>query len=224
MPLTRFKLTAIGNEGITNAKLADGAVDTEELADGAVTLGKTDSLFVNTEISGTEAARMPVGTTAQRANAQSGDIRFNSSLSLMEYYDGTNWKAIDSPPTISSADVSDFDAEGDTITLTGSNFQSGMTVKLVGDDGTEYSASSVTVTNSTTASFDITAAMATDNDPFDIVVTNTSSLSGTLADALDFAPTPAFATASGSIGTKVLTQQPHSISLQLQLLQKIVEQ
>jgi len=34
--------------------------------DGAITLAKTDSLFVNTEISGTEAARMPVGTTAQR--------------------------------------------------------------------------------------------------------------------------------------------------------------
>ena len=27
--------------------------------DGAITLAKTDSLFVNTEISGTEAARMP---------------------------------------------------------------------------------------------------------------------------------------------------------------------
>jgi hypothetical protein len=144
---------------------------------------------------------MPVGTTAQRANEQSGDIRFNSTLNLMEYYDGTIWKSIDAPPTISSADVSDFDTAGDTITLTGSNFQSGMTAKLVGNDATEYNASSVTVTSATSASFDITAAMLADNDPFDIIVTNISGLSGTLADALDYAPTPAFTAASGSLST-----------------------
>jgi len=201
MPLTRFKLSAIEDGGIATADLADGAVTTDKLADSAVTIAKTDSLLENPTMTGTEAAKMPVGTTAQRANATSGDIRFNSTLNLMEYYDGTIWKSIDSPPTISSADVSDFDAAGDTITLTGSNFQSGATVKLVGDDGTDYNASSVTVTNATTASFDITSAMATDNDPFDVVLTNPSGLSGTLANALDFAPSPAFSTASGSIGT-----------------------
>ena len=200
MPLTRFKLSAIEDGGIATADLADGAVTTAKLADSAVTSVKTSNLFTNTEIAGTEAARMPVGTTAQRANEQSGDIRFNSTLSLMEYYDGTQWKSIDSPPTLSSADVSDFNASGDTITLTGSNFQSGMTVKLVGDDGTEYAAASVTLTNANSASFDITSAMATDNDPFDIVVTNPSGLSGTLSAALDFAPTPAFTIASGSLG------------------------
>jgi len=198
MPISKIKSGAINDSAITSAKISDGGIATADLANDAVT---ADKVVDNIELAGTEGVRLPVGTTAQRANAQSGDIRFNSSLSLMEYYDGTNWKSIDSPPTISSSDVSDFDAEGDTITLTGSNFQSGATVKLVGDDGTEYSASSVTVTNSTTASFDITAAMATDNDPFDIVVTNSSGLSGTLANALDYAPTPAFDTASGSIGT-----------------------
>jgi len=95
--------------------------------DGAITLEKTDSLFVNTEITGTEAARMPNGTTAQRASAQSGDIRFNSTLSLMEYYDGNNWKSIDAPPAITSivypgddnaADI----AGGQTITINGNNF------------------------------------------------------------------------------------------------------
>src|SRR5210317_558352 len=156
MPLTRFKLSAIEDGGIATADLADGAVTTAKLADSAVTSVKTSNLFTNTEIAGTEAARMPVGTTAERANAQSGDIRFNSSLSLMEYYDGTNWKSIDAPPVVTSISPDNFDASGETITITGSNFQSGATVKLVGVDSTEYSASTVTFTNSTTVSFDIT--------------------------------------------------------------------
>ena len=44
----------------------------------------------NLEIGGTEAARMPVGTTAQREGSpKKGDIRFNDTTDLMEYYNGT---------------------------------------------------------------------------------------------------------------------------------------
>ena len=115
--------------------------------DGAITLAKTDSLFVNTEISGTEAARMPQGTTAQRANAQSGDQRFNSTISLMEYYDGTQWKPIDSPPTISSLDVTEVDSQAggnQTIVITGSKFSTGAVVTFVGNSGTNFNAASTT--------------------------------------------------------------------------------
>jgi len=189
MPISKIKSGAINDDAITNAKLADDAVNSAEIA-------------TNIEFTGTEAVRMPVGTTAQRANAQSGDIRFNSTLSLMEYYDGTQWKSIDSPPIISSVSPDNFDTAGDTITITGSNLQSGLTVKLVAADGSEFSASTVTFTNSTTASFDITQAMVDDdNDPYDVKVTNTSSLSGTLADALDFAPEPSFTVAAGTLAT-----------------------
>ena len=82
MPISRIKGNAIN----------DDAINTDRIEDGAVTLDKTDSLFVNTEISGTEAAKMPVGTTAQRASAQSGDIRFNSSTNKFQGYDGTTWQ------------------------------------------------------------------------------------------------------------------------------------
>ena len=91
----------------------------------------TENLFTNTEISGTEAAKMPVGTTAQRANVKQGDIRFNSTISLMEYYDGTIWKAIDSPPAISSiSPTTETDANAN-IVITGSGFGSSVTVKFV---------------------------------------------------------------------------------------------
>src|SRR5210317_694884 len=98
----------------------------------------------NLEISGTEAARMPQGTTAQRASAQTGDIRFNSTLSLMEYYDGSGWKSIDSPPSISSiSPTTETDANAN-ITVNGNFFVSGATAKFVGNDGTEYASPSVT--------------------------------------------------------------------------------
>jgi hypothetical protein len=168
MAISKIKGGAINDDAISTDKIVDDAVTSDKIVDSYTT-----SLQTNPEFSGTEAARMPVGTTAQRANAQAGDLRFNSTLSLMEYYDGTNWKSIDSPPVVSSVSPDNFDTDGDTITITGSNLQSGLTVKIIASDGSEFSASSVTFTNSTTASFDITQAMVDDdNDPYDVQVTN----------------------------------------------------
>jgi len=163
----------------------------------------TENLFTNTEISGTEAAKMPVGTTAQRANVKQGDIRFNSTISLMEYYDGTLWKAIDAPPTVSSiSPTTETDANAN-IVITGSGFGSSVTVKFVGADNTEYASPSVTVNSATqiTATTPNTA-LTVANEPYDVVVTNSSSgLSGTLADSLDAGGVPAFASSAGSLAT-----------------------
>ena len=170
--------------------------------DGAITLAKTDSLFVNTEISGTEGVKMPVGTTAQRANAQAGDQRFNSTLSLMEYYDGSQWKPIDSPPVVSSISPTTESDANANIVITGSNFQSGATVKFVGDNGTQYNSPTVTFTNSTSITAKTPAtALSVSNEPYDVVVTNPSGLSGTGSDFLDAGGVPAFTSSAGSLGT-----------------------
>jgi hypothetical protein len=167
-----------------------------------ITLVATDSLFENTEISGTEAAKMPVGTTAQRANAQSGDIRFNSTLSLMEYYDGTGWKSIDAPPIVSSISPTVESDANANITISGSFFATGATVKFVGNDGTEYASPSVTRNSSSEIVATTPAtALSVANEPYDVVVTNVSGLSGTLADALDAGGVPAFNESAGSLGT-----------------------
>lgn len=190
---------------IKTGSIEDGTISTADIANSAVTSAKIDSAYTtsittNPEFSGTEAAKMPSGTTAQRANAQAGDIRFNTTLSLMEYYDGTVWKAIDAPPTITSISPSYFTAAGETITITGSNFQSGCTIKLVGQNGTDYPASSVTVVSSTSVTFTTTAGMnSADSDPYDVVVSNPSGLTATLADCLDWNPSPIWSTASGTI-------------------------
>jgi len=159
----------------------------------------TNNLFTNTEIGGTEAARMPNGTTGERANAQSGDIRFNSTLSLMEYYDGVAWKPIDSPPSISSiSPTTETDANAN-ITVNGNFFASGATAKFVGNDGTEYASPSVTFVSTTELTITTPAsALTVANEPYDVVVTNPSGLSGTLFDALDAGSTPTITQTSGA--------------------------
>jgi hypothetical protein len=189
-------------------------IKTDGINDSAVTLVKTDSLFVNTEISGTEGARMPNGTTAQRASAQSGDIRFNSTLTLMEYYDGVQWKSIDSPPTVSSISPTTVTTANTNITISGLNFQSGATVKFIGNDGTEYNSPSVTVNSNTEIVATTPAsALTVANEPYDIQVTNISQLSGVLSDALDAGATPTWTTAAGNIGTIYEDQSISSLSI-----------
>ena len=129
---------------------------------------------------------LPNGTTAQRPTAASGMIRFNSTLNLAEYYDGTLWKAIDSPPTVTSISPEIFSSAGTTITVTGQNFQSGANVKLIDTDGTEYTPDSVTLVSASQVTFDTTSALITSGkDKFDVRVTNTTGLSGTLDNILE---------------------------------------
>jgi len=163
---------------------------------------QTAGLGENIEIGGTEAAKMPVGTTAQRTNVQAGDIRFNSTLSLMEYYDGSLWKAIDSPPTISSISPATFSATGDTITVSGSNFQTGVNVEMIASDGQSYTPGSVTRVSSSSITFDISSSISADEaDPWDVKVTNPSGLSVTNNDALKLEGSISLNTAAGSLGT-----------------------
>ena len=55
----------------------------------------------------TTATTLPKGTQAEREGSPgAGDQRFNTTLNLMEYYTGTDWKSIDSPPLINNFTVS----------------------------------------------------------------------------------------------------------------------
>ena len=49
----------------------------------------------NTTFSGTENIVLPTGTTAQRPGSPvAGMVRFNSSMNLLEFWDGTNWRPV----------------------------------------------------------------------------------------------------------------------------------
>ena len=163
-----------------------------------------DFKFENIVDTGTEGTKVATGTSAQRGST-AGQLRFNSDTGLAEYYDGSQFKAIDVPPTvtaISPTEVASLDVGNTTFTITGTNFQSGVTVKFIGNDGTIITASSVTVNSSTS----ITAvapnsSFSNSKEPYDIQVINTNNLSGNLNDQIYIDNTLTWNTASGTIAT-----------------------
>ena len=181
-------------------------IKSNAINDGAITIAKTNNLFVNTEITGTEAARMPVGTTAQRANAQVGDLRHNSNLGILEQYTTDGWQGIASSPTVSSISPNNIEESDSTqtIVITGQNFDSGATALLVGSGGNITPTTSTRNTSSQiTIVYSGSDAITTDTGPYDIKVTNSTGLAGTLDDALTLDDAPNWSTAAGSLGTVI---------------------
>lgn len=170
-------------------------------ANGKIAGSNLDVSFENITDTGTEGTKVALGTTAQRGSTQ-GQIRFNSTTGLAEYYDGTEFKSIDSPPSITSISPTSITTASQNITITGTNFGTGATVKFIGNDGTEYSSPSVTRNSSTELVAQSPASvLPVSNEPYDIKVTNVSGLSNSLTDSLDAGSSPAYTTASGSLGT-----------------------
>lgn len=54
----------------------------------------TNTPAVSLAISATDAIKVPVGTTAERPSGAQGYIRYNTTLSNFEGYDGSNWRSV----------------------------------------------------------------------------------------------------------------------------------
>ena len=165
---------------------------------------KGTGIVDNVELQGTEASRMPQGTTAQRANAQVGDLRYNSTIGTLEQYGANGWQAISSPPTVLSVSPTTIEESDDpqTIVITGQNFDGGAVGTLVNS-----SAATVTPTTSTrNSATQLTIVFSgsdtlTTGDPYDVKITNASGLANILSDAVALDDAPNWTTAAGSVGT-----------------------
>ena len=173
-------------------------------SNGKIAGSNLDVSFENISDTGTEGTKVATGTTAQRGSTQ-GQLRFNTDIGLAEYYTGTNFKAIDAPPTVSSIDVTEIDSQAggnQTIVITGSGFGSGATVTFVGNSGTDFNASTVTVDSETQiTAVAPKASFLNAQEPYGIKVVNPSGLSATLASQINVDTAPTFDVASGSLGT-----------------------
>jgi len=171
----------------------------------AITDGSIASADIgaNPVFSGTDSLIAPKGTTEQRnATPVAGMLRYNTTIGLYEQYTATGWQAVDAPPTVSSISPSTFNGEsGTTITLTGTGFKSGATVKFISNGGTEYTAGTTTFVSSTSVTATTPQDFTVAQEPFDVKIINSSGLAGVLENALDCGGSPTWTTASGTIAT-----------------------
>ena len=154
--------------------------------------------------------QVPQGSTSQRpsSNLNSGYIRFNTTTDVLEYFSSNSntWNSISVPPTVTSVSPAFIDVSDPSLVINGSNFGPSPTVKAIGNDGTEFQLTSISINGSQTIiNTTLTGSNVIDNsnlEPFDIKVTNTSGLSFTFQDAFDINDTPIFTSFGGqSINT-----------------------
>tara|TARA_Y100000114_G_C11739598_1_gene318179 strand:+ start:176 stop:1546 length:1371 start_codon:yes stop_codon:yes gene_type:complete len=169
----------------------------------ARTIADLGTGFVNISDTGTEGTKVASGTTAQRGST-TGQIRFNSTTGLAEYYNGSSFINIEGTPVVSSISPNNIDTDTNAlpqnITITGTGFQSGASVAFIGTDAVSVNSPTVTFTNTTTLVAQVPSSVDTTKQPFDIKVTNPTGLIATLADGLQLAASPAWTTSSGSLG------------------------
>jgi hypothetical protein len=162
-----------------------------------------DFKFEDIVDTGTEGTKVASGTTAQRGST-TGQLRFNTTTGLAEYYTGTEFKAIDTPPTITSIDVTNVatDLGGtETFVITGSLFSGSATVKFRDNGGTLITPDTTTVNSASQITVTKTrSSFSNANEPYDVIVTNPSGLEAVLDDQINVDNTPAWQTASGQVG------------------------
>ena len=174
--------SALTTGTLPNARLPDNIIDT-----------------------GTAGTKLASGTTAQRVTT-TGQIRFNTTTGLAEYYDGQSFKAIDSPPEITSISPSSLDEDNlgtnQTVVITGSNFSTNPIVKIIGNDGAEITPATTTRNSATQITITTpTSGMTASNEPYDIKITNSSGLAKILVNILSINDLATFGVASGTLGT-----------------------
>jgi hypothetical protein len=211
----------IVDNSITNSKMADGSVGSIELIDNAVTSNKisnnsiTNSKIADDAIGSAEIADniilsgdsviIPSGTTGQRPITPSdGMMRFNSTTTVMEFYDGGGWVPIDTPPTVTSLDVTEVDSTlggSQTFIISGTGFKVGAIVSFIGNSGSSFTADTTTRDSSIQiTAIKTRAAFLNASEPYDVKVTNTTGSTSILENQINIDSTPIWVTASGSLG------------------------
>ena len=178
------------------------------------TVGSRKNILVNdvtandvtvSRLEANEYFRIPQLSTAQRnalSGVENGALVYNTTKGYIEQYVAGNWTAISALPTISSISPTTFNGEsGTTITINGTNFDSGSTVKFIGNDTTEYTAASVSYVSSQQLTATTPVDFLVANEPYDVQVITGAGLQVTLEDALDAGGLATWTTSAGSLGT-----------------------
>ena len=157
---------------------------------------------------GSDGVGMSTATTSTRnalSGVRPGQMIFNHSTNLMEYYNGTSWIAIDTPPTVTSITPTSVESAAGgnvTFTINGARFSIGVTVQFISNTGVTITASSVTrVSSSQLTAVAAKNSFVNGQEPYDVKVTNASGLATTLDDQINVDNAPTWSTSAGTIAT-----------------------
>ena len=172
------------------------------IANNKIPSNKLDVSFENITDTGSTGTKVSVGTTAERGST-AGQIRFNSTLGIAEYYNGTAFKAIATPPTVSGVSPTNIESSAlpTNLIITGTEFASGVTVAFIGANGASINAGSVTVNSATQITAQVPDTITSANEPYTVSILNASGLSASLATAFNIDASPVFTVGAGSLGT-----------------------
>ena len=155
--------------------------------------------------SGTEGTKVASGTTGQRGST-TGQWRYNTTTGFFEGRNaGGDFSTLEPTPTVTSVNTTEVasDAGGNvTIRVNGTNFASGGTIKFIGNDATEITASTSTFISA--SAYDAVIArssFANSKEPYDVKYISSTGITATLDDQINVDTSPTWTTSSGNLQT-----------------------
>jgi len=185
MSISKIKTGSITTDAITEAKVADAAIENEHLNNNVV-LGQTE--------------------LAEAASSNDILLVYDASAGTLKKILASNvgTQAV-TLSSVSPTNILSGDGTGNaTFTITGTNL-TGASAVLITSSGTEVNFDSVTVDSSTQITAVIAKSSITNaNEPYDIKVYGSNGLTAILRDQINIDASPTFVTASGSLGSQLV--------------------
>ncbi len=154
------------------------------------------------------------GTTANRPVSPTlGDLYFDTTLNALIAYRTAGWEKVSQDPAPQIASISPTTAAttGTVVTITGSNFKSGLSVQFIGTNAVSYNSPVATFVGAGTATA-TTPELSVQYEPYDVKLINSDNQFAVLENCLDAGSTPIWGTPSGTIST-IYEQSPLNTSV-----------
>ena len=131
-----------------------------------------------------------------------GDVYFDTTLNALIAYRTLGWEKVSQDPAPQIASISPTTAAttGTVVTITGSEFKSGLSVQFIGTNAVSYSSPVATFVGASTATA-TTPVLPVAYEPYDVKIINDDNQFAVLDNCLDSGGTPIWNTASGTIAT-----------------------
>ena len=181
--------------GLATSSSVSAAVTNERTASATLTNKTIDGNSNSLSIKRGPTANLPLSSNV-------GDQYFDTDLNELFNYTPSGWKRVSQDPAPQIASISPLTAvaPGTTITITGSNYKSGLTVQFIGTNLVAYNSPVATFVNGVTATA-TTPVLSVAYEPYDVKVINSDGQFAVLENVLDAGGTPVWNTTSGTLAT-----------------------